>query len=63
MGETPRQRAKREKKAYIRLIIDTRHSEPGGWLHDYEGPHDAGSVSIAREALLALIKQMGGRNG
>jgi hypothetical protein len=55
-NETPRQRAKREKKAYIRIIIDERFSRPGGALLDYEGPHSPERAAATQKFLLEMMK-------
>lgn len=55
--ETPRQRAKREGKAYIKIIVDTRHAIPGGSLLELEGPHSLEDAVKAQEFLLTLVQR------
>lgn len=50
--ETPRQRAKREKKPYLKVIVDTRWSGPeGGWCWEGEGPVDNEIVNAGHDLL------------
>lgn len=51
--ESPRQRAKREGKPYIKVIVDTRWSD-GGWCWEAEGPVDAECRELG-EALLSTL--------
>jgi hypothetical protein len=53
--ETPRQRAKREGKPYIKIIVDTRHAIPGGTLLEMEGPHSLEQAVSTQNHLLDLM--------
>lgn len=55
--ETPRARAKREGKAYVKLVIDTRYSEPNGTLIELEGPHELEHLAAARKCLRDLTRK------
>lgn len=51
---TPRQRAKREGKAYIKIVVDQRFSSKKGALIEYEGPH----TDEQADAALAFVHNM-----
>lgn len=55
---TPRQRAKREGKAYVKIVVDQRFSKkPGGALLEYDGPHTNEQAEEVLKFILSMVKK------
>jgi hypothetical protein len=55
MDETPRQRAKREGKAYVKILIEGRYATPKSARLEIEGAFDRAAAEAFYNAVWALL--------